>query len=93
MKSRQIADDDEVNEMVHTWLALHKSKKTFKSFVDQWAKFTDKQRDYVEKYYICNIWKIKMYAEESVATFWRALIHCPTELFISLETPGLSQYI
>jgi hypothetical protein len=68
----------------------HKQKKAFKSFVDQWATFTDKQRDYVEKYYICNIWRIKMYAEESVATF---LIHCPTEFFNSLETSGLSQHI
>lgn len=81
-RSRQFANDNEVNEIVHAWLALHTSKKAFKSFVDQWATFTDKQRDYVEKYYICNIWKTKMYAEESVATF---LIHCPTEFFNSLR--------
>jgi hypothetical protein len=43
MRSRQFADDDDVNEMVHAWLALHTSKKAFKGFVNQWAKFTDKQ--------------------------------------------------
>lgn len=68
-------------------------QKTFKSFVDRWAKFTDKQWDYVEKYYICNIWKIKMYVEETVATFFRSLIHCSTEFFNSLETSGLLQHI
>jgi len=39
---------------MHDWLYTQ-AKKAFKSFVDQWTTFTDKQRDYVEIYYICNI--------------------------------------
>jgi hypothetical protein len=58
LRGCRFVDDDEVKEAVHDW--LHTQPKQFftdgmRKLVDCWTKCAEKQGDYVEKRYTCNL--------------------------------------